>query len=317
MNSWVDFQAVKSGVSMAMLLQHYRIEGLRRSGHKRLRGRCPIHRGDGTEAFHIDLNKNVFHCFSCQAHGNVLDLVAALEKCSVREAALRLQDWFSIYTSTLPNQKGKLVTKKEGLHLGLNPALSFRLLVDHKHPYLATRGIEWETATHFGVGFYGGPGLMRGRMVIPIHDEAGRLVAYCGRTLDGSEPRYKFPPSFHKSQVLFHLDQCKHWESKSVIVVEGFFGCMKVYQAGFPVVLALMGSTLSERQAGLLLGRFQRIVLLLDGDAAGYSASLKIADRLVRRCRVDVVQLAPGQQPDQFGSEMLNQLLSSYPVQRR
>jgi hypothetical protein len=68
--------------------------------------------------------------------------------------------------------------------------------VDLSYPYLAQRGIAAATARHFGVGFYDGPGLMRGRMVVPIEDELGQVVAYAGRSLYGREPRYKLPVGF-------------------------------------------------------------------------------------------------------------------------
>ncbi|MGA7410202.1 MAG: hypothetical protein WBW33_06935 [Bryobacteraceae bacterium] len=80
---------------------------------------------------------------------------------------------------------------------------------------------------------------MSGRLVIPIHNERGELVAYAGRSIDGSEPRYKLPAGFRKSQVLFSLHRVT---GPDVIVVEGFFDCMKVWQAGHQAVVSLMGS---------------------------------------------------------------------------
>src|SRR5882672_10288138 len=93
--NWVDFKAVKSAVSMQKLLDRYQINWLRKSGGE-LRGRCPIHKGDGQDAFHVNLTKNAFNCFSCHARGNVLDFVAAMEQCSVRDAGLKLKEWFAI-----------------------------------------------------------------------------------------------------------------------------------------------------------------------------------------------------------------------------
>jgi hypothetical protein len=87
-----EFAEVKSAVSMRLVLEDYGVlEKLRRSGREQYRGRCPIHRGEGRDAFHAHLGKNIFHCFACGAGGNVLDLVAELEQCPAREAALRLQ----------------------------------------------------------------------------------------------------------------------------------------------------------------------------------------------------------------------------------
>src|SRR4051812_37523217 len=96
-NTWVDFRAVKQAVSMQMVLDHYQVNGLKKAGDE-LRGRCPIHQGQGTYTFHASTSKNAFQCFagSCKARGNVLDLVAAMEKCGVRDAALKLQEWFHV-----------------------------------------------------------------------------------------------------------------------------------------------------------------------------------------------------------------------------
>ena len=142
-----------------------------------------------------------------------------------------------------------------------NKPLKFQLKgVDHEHAYLKERGITAETAQAFGVGYFGGKGSMHGRVVIPIHNERGELVAYAGRAIDGSEPRYKLPAGFHKSLELFNLHRAIGESSGQgrVVVVEGFFDCMKVSAAGFPCV-ALMGSSLSEHQERLPLERSTRV----------------------------------------------------------
>lgn len=95
---WVDFKTVKAAVTMQMVLDHYGINGLKRVGND-LRGKCPIHKGTGNDKhLSVNLNKNAFKCFSanCGARGNVLDFVAAMENCSIRDAALKLQGWFKI-----------------------------------------------------------------------------------------------------------------------------------------------------------------------------------------------------------------------------
>lgn len=92
---WVDFSDVKQTVSMRMVLDHYGITGLRKYGKGNdLRGVCPVHKGENDRSFSVSLEKNAFRCFSCKARGNQLDLVAALEDCSVRDAALKLKAWF-------------------------------------------------------------------------------------------------------------------------------------------------------------------------------------------------------------------------------
>jgi 5S rRNA maturation endonuclease (ribonuclease M5) len=96
---------------------------------------------------------------------------------------------------------------------------------------------------------------------------------------------------------------------RSVIVVEGFFAAMKLHQAGFRSVVALMGCSMSEEQEELLLGAFSQVALLLDGDAAAKQAAAEIAGRLVCRTFVRVVDLAAGCQPDDMEVEELGAVL--------
>jgi DNA primase len=305
-DNWVDFKAIKAAVTIQAALDRYQINWLRKSGDE-LRGRCPIHQGEGPNAFHVHLIKNAFNCFSCKARGNVLDFVAAMEKCSVRDAAMKLQEWYSVPQAVTP-----AAPKTEPVARGVgesetNKPLSFQLKgIDHAHPYLAERGISRETAETFGVGYFPGKGSMHGRIVIPIHNERGELVAYAGRAIDGSEPRYKLPAGFHKGQVLYNLHRVTGQEG---IVVEGFFDCMSVAQSLNPSVVALMGSSLSEHQERLLLEQFTKVTLMPDGDNAGRGAAEAIATRLVHKVHVRIADVPDGKQPDQLSGEELAALL--------
>jgi DNA primase len=311
-DNWVDFKAVKAVVSMQMLLDRYKINWLRKSG-KDLRGRCPIHKGDGQGAFNVNITKNAFNCFSCQARGNVLDFVAAMEQCSVRDAGLKLKEWYSISSEPpLATTKTKPAAGSGGAGekaAAENKPLTFQLKgVDPNHPYLAERGISRETADTFGIGFFGGKGSMNGRVVIPIHNQRGQLVAYAGRAIEGSEPRYKLPVGFHKSAELFNLHRVT---AQEVILVEGFFDCMKVWQSSNPFVVALMGNNMSQQQEKIITARFKRVTILLDGDDAGRKAAEGIASRLIHKLHVRIIDLPDGKQPDEFPAEKLTQVLNS------
>lgn len=311
MSDWVSFAEIKSQVKLEEVLRSYGVDWLRPSGPQQYRGPCPIHQGQGTEAFHANLVRGVFHCFACGAGGNVLDFVAAMEGCSVREAALRLQGFhgFGKCSAGVPESRAagrKLVTEKREV----NPPLGFSLDVDPTHTYLARRWLDPITVDRFGVGYYGKRGLMSGRIAIPIHDDQGRLVAYCGRTPDGAVPRYRFPAGFQKSQVLFNYHRARATGNHRVIVVEGFFDCMRVHQAGFPCVVALMGACLSPAQKDLLAYRFSGVVLLLDGDRAGRAATAQIARDLPPACSVTEVLLPAQMQPDQMAEADIRQVLA-------
>ena len=93
---WVEFRIIKSAVTIRMVLDHYGVV-LKKTGHE-LRGKCPIHRGPNNKHFTANTSKNVFKCFlsECDAHGNAIDFVVAMEHCSVREAAVKLRDWFKV-----------------------------------------------------------------------------------------------------------------------------------------------------------------------------------------------------------------------------
>src|SRR5689334_13065073 len=97
MQQWVDFRMVKSAVPILAVLQHYQVKGLKKAGDE-WRGPCPIHRSESLDSFHVNAEKNCFQCFapSCRKRGNVLDLVAAIEGCTVRDAALKIQNWFGL-----------------------------------------------------------------------------------------------------------------------------------------------------------------------------------------------------------------------------
>ena len=312
--NWVDFKAVKAAVSMEIILAHYKISGLRKNGDE-LVGRCPVHQGDGQRAFHVNLAKNAFHCFSCRARGNVLDFVAAMEKCSVRDAAIKIQEWYSISETEEVTAQAKhpattvSAPSESRSEILVNKPLKFQLKgIDRGHPYLAARGISWQTAEQFGLGFFGGKGSMNGRIVIPIHNERGELVAYSGRAIDDSEPKYKLPSGFHKSLELYSLHRAIESKEKAVVIVEGFFGCLHIWQAGYPSV-ALMGSTMSEQQQALIYSHFDRAILLFDGDEAGQECMDGCLLRLGRKIWVKAVQLSKGKQPDGMTADELGSLL--------
>src|SRR5215469_5074949 len=270
---WVDFKTIKVKITMETVLSHYDVR-LRRVGADEFRGKCPLptHSSrSSNDSFSVSFSRNAWSCqsSSCIAArsgrvgGNVFDFVAEMERCSIREAALRLERY--LRENPLPTAQPTLANL--GIESEENEPLSFLLRnVDHRHPYLRLRGLSDDTARYFGVGYYHGSGFLRGRVVIPIHNEHGQLVAYSGRATDGTEPKYRLPAGFRKSQVLYNLHRLLGREEHALILVEGFFDAFKIHQAGHRNVAALMGARLSRGQANLIVTRFDRVVLMLDGD---------------------------------------------------
>lgn len=319
MNRWVDFRVLKQGIGIEQVLASYRVE-LKHAGHNQLRGPCPLptHGSERSrQSFSVDTAKNVWACHSnscCEARqgrvgGNVLDLVALLEGCTIRDAALRLQDRGFGWRAGINACEHQLASKgSSGSSPDRLPHLPFSLRL-RGHPYLEQRGVQPSTAAWFGIGYYAGSGFLRHRIVFPIHDSEGQLVAYAGRSIDGSEPRYLFPPGFRKSQAVFNLHRAARGSAGCGIVVEGFFDCLRVHQAGYRNVGALMGVSLSKPQETLLLERFQQLVLMLDADEAGRQASQQLAARLRGKVSLFIVGLPSGRQPDQLPSEEIRRIL--------
>jgi len=317
MSQWVDYRALKQSIGIAQVLSSYHVP-LQPVGGNQLRGRCPLptHGSERSrESFSVHTAKNVWACHSascCDARqgrvgGNILDLVALLERCSIREAALRLQEGWSTGSRVCE----QLASRGSSSSPAPLQPLSFSLPLSW-HPYLAQRGIDSSTAAQFEVGYYAGPGFLRGRIAFPIHDSEGRLVAYAGRSIDGSEPRYLFPPGFRKSQVVFNLHRaCREVAARPAgcVIVEGFFDCLRVHQAGYSKVIALMGVNLSELQENLLLARFREVVLMLDADEAGRRATQQLAARLRESVSLHIAEVPSGRQPDQLSSEEIELIL--------
>jgi 5S rRNA maturation endonuclease (ribonuclease M5) len=323
---WVDFKMIKANVSMEMILRRYGVR-VRPIANGYLRGACPLptHQSrTSSQSFIVNTTKNVWSCqsASCIAArggsvgGNVLDFVALMNGSSIRDAALSLQRSFggAAWVGGLEPQERGYEFGSDGLVQSSGDVprpLSFVLSgINYRHPYLAERGINPGIARLFGVGHYAGRGVMSGRIVIPIHSPEGALVAYVGRSIDAREPRYRFPTGFRKSRLLFNLHRAaKEPKRGAVVIVEGFFDCMKVHQAGYQSVVALMGSTLSERQTELLRESFQETVLMLDGDDVGMAATTIIAARLRRWLPVKVAHVPVGRQPDQLAVDEIRSLL--------
>ena len=181
----INFQVAKQ-VPIAQVLAHYGVQ-LHATGGE-LRGQCPLPEHTSRESrnsFSVNIARNLWCCQSqsCihardgELGGTVLDLVARLERCSIREAAVRLTEWFGEVTP-VPVQ----ATSVSQTNLPLRFQLSG---LEHSHSYLEGRGITALTSRTLGIGYYGGPGMMQGRVAIPVHNEDHELVAYAERSVEG------------------------------------------------------------------------------------------------------------------------------------
>jgi DNA primase len=348
---YIDFAAVKAAVNMTQILERYGLlAGMRstRNGDG-FEGRCPIHKGSSDDQFKVSVSKNCWNCFGseCQCGGNVLDFVAKMEKVDALEAAHLLNGWFvlGLEKQAAPprEERGpkdhKSGGQKEGEsngiresvkdhgstraeenapeEIGANDPLKFELKnLKADHPYFGERGLTAETVSAFGLG-YCAKGTMSGRVVIPIHNAKSELVGYVGRwpgQPPDERPKYKLPTGFHKMVEVFNLHRAiREPTEEPLIVVEGFFDVMLLWQQGYRRVVSLMGSSLSAVQEQLIAeaeSKSSGIILMFDEDAAGRTGRDKALCRLAKSAFVRVAVLPrEGAQPDHLTAEELRNLL--------
>jgi len=198
-----------------------------------------------------------------------------------------------------------------------NKPLTFRLRTVPDHPFFAERQISPETVAHFGLGFCN-KGMMADRIVIPINNERGELVAYCGRALTAEmveAEKYKLPPGLNKMALVYNLDQQADG-IKTLVVVESFLSVFRLYQAGIKEAVTCLGSSMSERQADLLsakLGSAGQVLFLLDADEAGQKATTKGVELLAGRLFVKALDIAGlAKKPHMASEEELRDFLGPY-----
>jgi DNA primase len=178
--------------------------------------------------------------------------------------------------------------------------------------HLKNNGVELESALKLGIvrksdtGWYD---LFRNRLIFPIRDARGQVIAFAGRVLDAALPKYINSPEspvYHKSSVLFGLDMAlpSIRTGNSVIIVEGYFDHLALYRAGVQNVVATCGTALTGTHAGLIKRHAERVYTLFDSDSAGKKATIRSMEFfLEQRIPAYVISLPDGDDPDSFLSK--------------
>jgi DNA primase len=335
MSHWVSFRELRKHLTFEQVFRHYGITLNVKKEHQHV-GPCPLpeHQGNRkSTAFSANLDRKIFRCFGCNAGGNILDFVALKQGFNpkngdeLRKAALFVQEtFFGIVSESLPAQPMlKLTVEETAKPVRVNEPLDFTLKgLDATHPYLAGRGFTAATIAEFGLGFCK-RGSLAGRIGIPLHDNAGRLIGYAGRLVDESaisdeNPKYRFPAprqrdgiryEFGKTEFLYH--GCRITEpARSLIVVEGFPALWWLVQHGYRNTVALMGSDCSATQAELLVARLLPdgcCIVFTDGDDAGGRGAADVFLKVGTQRRVRRVPLAANRQPTDCPKAELAELL--------
>lgn len=334
---WVDFRELKEKLDAREVLERFNV-ALKGAGPQ-LHGFCPLpshkHKAGKprSPSFSVNVELKAFQCFGCGASGNLLEFACLMrggdpgDPSALREAALELGR-AGVATPPRVRPAPSTMTRDAAVQEVVNAPLGFVLnKLDRGHEYLRNRGFSEATIEHFGLGV-ARKGLMKDRVAIPIRDLEGQLVGYAGRVIDDARigpecPRYLLPGDrekvgvryvFRKSELLYNGDAVKSLGRRGVLVVESYTAVWWLHQAGFPNAVAVMGSSMSEAQAALLVRELQPgfVVILADGDDGGRrmaaSALPLIASHVWTRWQV----LDEGQQPTDLDAGALKELLGKH-----
>lgn len=302
-------------------------------------GLCPFH-DDTNPSMSVSPEKNIFKCFSCGVGGGPLNfyqqinhttfpqaLAALAEPLGIKVEALKkettaaliehdiLEETNNFYQYYLKNSKSGekaieyLKQRKLSLETREHFKIGFSPREDSLYKLLKKKNFEDEQMISSGIitlrnGEY--KDFFNNRIMFPITNVDGKVVAFSGRTIDGREPKYYNSAetiAFKKGQVLYHLYESLGEIRKQghVIIHEGFFDCIASYEAGLKNTIATMGTSLTIDQAKMLENYTKRVIIAFDGDSAGINAAIKAIDVLSKtKLRIDVLQFEKGLDPDDY-----------------
>ena len=305
-------------------------------------GLCPFH-SEKDASFTVSPDKQIFHCFGCNEGGNVFAFLMKTENISFLEAVEELGAKFGVSVPK-SSYRGPSRDDKDKLYQILILAAKYfhhNLLSEtglDARNYLKKRNISEKTAERFGLGYApadwdrlfqflikkgvapqdieraglaiprsGNNGYydrFRNRLIFPVFDQRGRVLAFGGRSLANEEPKYLNSPDtlvYHKSDTIFGLSLAKDTikKSKVAILVEGNFDMITPFQAGFTNTVATMGTALTNAQAKLLDRFCETVILAYDADSAGSVAAEKSIELLkTKGLKIKVAQITGGKDPD-------------------
>ena len=330
-----------------------RYVALKKSGSNYF-GLCPFH-GEKTASFSVAPDKQIFHCFGCGAGGGVISFIMKIEGLEFQDAVRHLarQQGMEVPETGVSREDRK---NRDRLLALMKDAGRFYYAQLH-HPqnapalqYFVRRGLSGKTMNRFGLGYapdsfhalmdamqakgytkaeLDAAGLIgrskqgtyydkfRNRVIFPIIDIRGDVIAFGGRVMDDSTPKYLNSPEtyiFGKSRNLFAMNLAKKTKNDYFLLAEGYMDVIALHQAGFDSAVASLGTALTEEQARLMSRYTNEVVICYDADNAGQKAAQRAIDILNRAgLRVKVLRIPGAKDPDEFikakGSEAFRKLI--------
>ena len=315
---------------------------LKRSGRSYF-GLCPFH-NEKSPSFSVSPEKQIFHCFGCGVGGNVFTFLTKIEGINFVEAVQQLAERANIQLPTLENNvdsakealKAKVYKVNEFAAKYYHENL-YRPESKMAQEYIKKRKLSNETLKSFQIGFSGKfdelykelkkqgfedreileSGLVnknergqyidryRNRLMFPICDVRGRVIAFGGRVLDDSKPKYINSPEnvvYSKGRHLYGLNVAKKYDiKKRLLIVEGYMDVISLHQRDIHNVVASLGTALTQQQGYLLRNNTEQIILSYDSDEAGQTAKIRAMEILQNMgCDIRVLQMEGAKDPDEY-----------------
>lgn len=331
-------QELKARTDITDLVSSY--VNLRRSG-RNLVGLCPFHH-EKTPSFNVYPDNGSFYCFGCGAGGDVITFVRKIENLDYIESVrfLAQRAGLQVPEEQMDDSMSRLRTRI--LEINRESARFFHrvLLSETGKPgldYLIRRGLSMATIRHFGLGFsppgrfalsdhlkkmgYTDQELIQAnvafqsrsgriidrfhsRVMFPIIDLRGNVVAFGGRILTDEKPKYintSDTPVYHKSSGLFAMNFAKNNGGQQLILAEGYMDVISLHQAGFTNAMASLGTSLTVEQARLMARYAKEVVVCYDSDSAGQKAASRAIPMLRDAGLLVKVLTIPGNKdPDEY-----------------
>ncbi len=316
---------------------------LKRSG-RNFFGLCPFH-NEKSPSFSVSPDKQIFHCFGCGVGGNVFTFLSKIEGINFVEAVQTLAERTNIQLPTFENQADRQKEELRAKVYKVNEFTAeyyhenlYKPTAKIAQDYVKKRKLSNETLKSFRIGFSGKfdelyqalrkegfqdleileSGLVnkndngryidryRNRLMFPICDARGRVIAFGGRVLDDSKPKYINSPEnivFNKGRNLFGLNVAKKGQDtkRRLLIVEGYMDVISLHQRGITNVVAPLGTALTQQQGWLLRKTSEQIILSFDSDEAGLKAKIRAVDILQNMgCDIRILQMEGAKDPDEY-----------------
>ena len=314
---------------------------LKRSG-RNFFGLCPFHK-EKSPSFAVSPDKQIFHCFGCGAGGNVIHFISKIEGLDFKDTLELLANRANIELPTLENSEDDKTARLKSKVYEINKIAAefyhenlYKPTSKMAQEYIKKRKLDNRTLKAFLIGYAGNfnelylllkqkgfteeemlasslvkrtdnGGYMdsfRKRLMFPIQDVRERVIAFGGRVLDDSKPKYINSPEnivYSKGRNLFGLNVAKKHDTKRIIIVEGYMDAISLYQRGITNVVASLGTAMTESQGRLLRRHSEQVILGYDADGAGQAAILRGMEILQNLgCDIRVLQIEGAKDPDEY-----------------